>query len=285
MNRRLRMAEQALKGQMEAPESDQSTEGGKREKSTIQFPYLSLEEAVTIAMGVHALGNSCQTEQLAAHLNQKPNSGTFRLKLLTAKMFGLLTYSMGHLTLTPLGSRICDPQQDQAARVEAFLNIPLYQRVHEQFRGVNLPPSAGLEAAMVTMGVSPKQKATARQVFQRSAQYAGFFWSGTGRLVLPPGRGATAGAAATSSLEQNGGAPADATIVEKPRGGGYGGDGSDGGGCDPAIHGLIKRLPPPDSDWPLDKQARWLLAISHAFDVIYPREDDGRSLRIEIVKD
>jgi hypothetical protein len=49
--------------------------------------------------------------------------------------------------------------------------------------------------------------------------------------------------------------------------------------------GLIRRLPPADSDWPLEKQARWLLAVSHAFAVVYPREDDGKSLRIEIVKE
>jgi hypothetical protein len=67
----------------------------------------------------------------------------------------------------------------------------------------------------------------------------------------------------------------------------HGGGGNDGGSgdCDPAIKGLIKRLPAPDSDWPLEKQAKWLLAVSHAFDVVYPREDDGRSLKIEIVQD
>src|SRR5581483_7399356 len=121
-----------------------------------------------------------------------PDTGSFRLKLGTTKMFGLITYSMGSVTLTQLGMRICAPQQEQAAKPESFLQIPLYQRVYEQFKGANLPPLAGLEAAMVNMGVAPKQKDTARQVFHRSAQFAGFFWSGAGRLVMPPIKAGTA---------------------------------------------------------------------------------------------
>lgn len=273
------MADEALRDQVE-PNQPNGQDGGKpveRDRSTVQFPYLSLDEAITIAKGVHAISGTGQIDQVAAHLKQKPDTGSFRLKLGVTKMFGLITYSVGTVTLTELGKQICDPQQEQAAKVQAFLNIPLYQKVYEKFKGANLPPVAGLEMAMVDLGVAPKQKTTARQVFHRSATLAGFFWSGGDRLVQPPIKSGTTGA-----LVQ----PSAGTSIEKPEKPANGGGGGTGcGGDDPAIQGLIKRLPAPDSDWPLEKQAKWLLAISHAFEVIYPREDDGRSLKIEIAKD
>src|SRR5579864_6929883 len=178
------MAQEAVHEQAEPVESGEAQEGSKRERSTIQFPYVSMEDAGAIAKGIQAVGGtSCQIDQLAAHLNVKPDTGAFRLKLAAAKMFGFITYASGMATLEPLGSRLCDSTQEEQARAEAFLLVPLYQRVYEQFKGASLPPTSGLEAAMVTIGVSPKQKDTARQVFQRSAQYAGYFWSGLGRLV------------------------------------------------------------------------------------------------------
>ena len=41
-----------------------------------------------------------------------------------------------------------------------------------------MPPAAALEREMVELGVSPKQKDKARQVFERSAEQAGFFATG-----------------------------------------------------------------------------------------------------------
>jgi hypothetical protein len=271
---------------LEVPETTDGPEP-KREQSTISFPYNDLDDAVGIARGVQTVGGStCETGQLAAQLQMTVTGGGFRLRLLATKLFGLVTYSQGRVALTDLGSKICDPQREAGARVEAFLRVPLYRQLYDKFTNGVLPPNSGLEAEMVAMGVIKKQADKARQVFQRSATQANFFWSGAGRLVRPPQPRATTSEMATPSVGQNGGrAPSDeVTTVEKPRGGGSGGSGG-GGDCDPAIHGLIKRLPEPDSDWPLEKQAKWLLAISHAFDVIYPRDNDGRSLRIEIVKD
>ena len=278
------MTEEASIEEMEpeqGSEQGEAQDAEKRDKSSIKFAYLPLDDAITIAKGVHECGGSCQIDQLAAQLKQKHDTGSFRLKLGTTKLFGLITYAQkGNASLTPLGSRICDPQQEQQAKVEAFLGVPLYQRVYEQFKGATLPPSAGLEAAMVSMGVAPKQKTTARQVFTRSAAQAGFFWSGEGRLVMPviKSSGTPGGGSVNDSTRTNGNGEA-----QKEKTGDSGGSGG-GGGTDPAIQGLIKRLPAPDSDWPLEKQVKWLLAIAHAFEVVYPREDDVRSLRIEIVK-
>jgi hypothetical protein len=268
-------AEEALKDALSEPQSAQPIEvEGERDRSTIGFPYGDLDDAVAIATGVHGLGGSgCEVEQLAAKMNQSATGGGFRQQLLTAKVFGVATYTQGRITLSALGSRICDPKQANTAKTEAFLTVPLYKAVYDKFKSGTLPPAAGLEAEMVTLGVAKKQTGKARQVFQRSAMQAGFFWSGQDRLVMPPaGNGAPEKSRSDTPLTED---------HKPPKGNGGGGDGG-GVDCDPAIMGLIKRLPPPDTDWAIEKQVRWLLAISHAFDVVYPRED-GRSLKIEIV--
>src|ERR1035437_7448893 len=99
-------------------ESSQNGNGKQeREQSRILFPYQSLNEAVAVAKAVHEVqGSSCTLEQLAAHLGQSPTSSSFRLRISTAKIFGLATYSQGTITLTRVGTQICDPQQEAAAR-------------------------------------------------------------------------------------------------------------------------------------------------------------------------
>jgi hypothetical protein len=267
------MAEQATNEQQETPEQVKA----KRDKSSIQFAYLSLDEAVEIAVGVNAVGGmSCQLDQLAAHLGVKADTGSFRLRLGTSKLFGFVNISAGTVSLTPLGSRVCDTQQEQGARVEAFLNVPLYRQIHEQFKGGILPPPAGLEAAIVSMGVAPKQKTVARQVFVRSAGQAGFFAYGNNRLVAPAIRGVATGAAA-DSLPQTGGAPENIAEKTNNKGGG------DGGGpqLHPFVKGLIETIPKPGESWPIEKRVKWLQAASHVFDLIFA-EEIAVGLRIEI---
>ncbi len=269
------MANEALSDQLEVEDSE------KRVRSSIRFPYLPLDDAVAVAKGVHTVsGSSCQVDQLAAHLHQKADSSNFRLKLGTSSMFGVITHSQGTVTLTALGSRICDPQQEQAAKAEAFLAVPLYREVYEKFKGINLPPPAGLETAMGTMGVSPKQKSTARQVFHRSATLAGFFAYGPDRLVYPPIKGHAGQPAPSEPV--TGDAEAESRKTERNNGNG---SGSGGDGYHPFIAGLLKTLPEADSDWPMDARRKWLQAASHIFELIYKDSESKGSLRIEVQKE
>src|SRR5690242_18476847 len=84
--------------------SDAQAQGeAKREQSTIRFPYHDLADAITVARGVHAFGGTCENAQLAAQLQSTVTSGGFRLRLLAAKIFGLITYKEGRIMLTRLG--------------------------------------------------------------------------------------------------------------------------------------------------------------------------------------
>jgi hypothetical protein len=230
------------------------------------------DEGLEIAKAVHSLhGSSCQIEQVAAHIKQSPTSSGFRLKVSTAKTFGLVTASQGTITLTPLGSRICDSQQEKAARVDAFLTVPLYSAVYEKFKGMALPPTVGLEAALVSLGVAQKQKDRARQVLQRSAQEAGFFQFGTDRLVLPAIK-ANAAAPAVAPRE-------DVEPEKKKKNKEAEDDGED---LHPFIQGLLRKLPPPDSGWPNDKRAKWLQAAINIFDLMYTESEDDSKRTITI---
>lgn len=79
---------------------------------------------------------------------------------------------------------------DARARAEAFLSPELYSRMYEQHKGNALPPPAAIERQMEQLGVSPKQKDRARQVFMKSATYAGFVDPGSGRFIKPGNGGA-----------------------------------------------------------------------------------------------
>ena len=270
-------SEAVLKDEPEVPESTDSEGSGKRERSTIAFPYLDLDDSIEIAKGVHDLtGANCQWDQLAAKLDQSGTGGAFRQRVMTARMFGFITYSQSTITLTPLGSRLCDPQQEAAAKAEAFLNIPLYKAVYEQFRNVTLPPVPALENAMVGMGVALKQKDKARQVFQRSATQAGFFALGPNRLVIPAIRNSAAAPAVN---------PADPAVEDDKKKKKTKDD--DGEELHPFIQGLLKKLPPADSEWPNDKRAKWLQAAVNIFDLMYTESEDDskRTITIGFQKD
>lgn len=271
------MPAEAIKEPVENAVDAPETGEGERERSTISFPYNDLDDVVNVAKAVNAVGGtSCQWVQLAAKLGQTSTSGTLRLRMLAAKTFGLLTYDKNTVTLTPLGTRVCDSQQEKAARAESFLTVPLYAKVYEQFKTGSLPPVSGLEAAMVTLGVAPKQKDKARQVFQRSAKQAGFFEYGSDRLVMPSIR-ASAAAPAVTPTEP----PADDDTKKKKA------KDEDGEELHPFIQGLLKKLPPADSEWPNDKRAKWLQAAVNIFDLMYTESEDDskRTITIGFQKD
>ncbi len=256
-----------------APEPVEIDEGGedKRERSTVEFPYLDLDAAVGVAQGVHQVGgSSCGWDQLAAQMGQTAKGGGFRLRVMTAKTFGFVTYGQGTVTLTELGKRLNDPQQEKAAKADAFLKVELYSKIYEQYKNGTLPPADALESEIVKMGVAPKQKGKARQAFQRSANLAGYFWSGPNRLVRPSIKSS---AAAVPAMEPE----PETTEKKKKR------EDDDAPRRHPLIEGLLKELPEPQSEWTTEDRKKWLEMASTIFNVIYKDSDDSRgSLKVVV---
>jgi hypothetical protein len=237
----------------------------ERERSTIGFPYLDLDDAVEVARAVSEVGGrSCEWEQLAAKLQMVAKGGGFRMRVLTAKTFGMLSYDKSTVTLSEIGMRIVDGQQEKPARVDAFLAVPLYRRVYEEFKGTSLPASTGLENFMASVGVAQKQKDKARQVFLRSARQAGFFELSQDRLTTPAIRGSAK--PITQEPEQpNGGS-----------GGGGGGGQQPPNNLHPFIKGLLDTLPTVQTEWGFDARQQWLQTAAGIFNLIYRAAPDDK---------
>jgi len=256
-----------------APTADGATPTEEAQgRSTIKFPYLDQDDAVEVAKAIHTIaGKSCERDQLAAHFSVVATGGAFSLRLLTAKMFGFINSDKGTLSLTPLGSRVCDPQQEKAARAESFLLVPLYKAVYDDYKGQTLPGNLGLETAMEKLGVAPKQKDKARQVFQRSATQAGYFAYGTSRLVAPAMKAVTEEEkpkdADTDSDEEDG---KDNKLEKKKR--------------HHFIEGLLDKLPEADTEWTLEGRKKWLQTASNIFDLMYTAPEDDGELSVTLTK-
>ena len=252
-----------------------TAEKGRRERSTIQFPYGDLDDASSVARAIHEhAGTSCSLNQLAAYLKHTPSSSALRLRVTCARVFGLVTAEGAMIRLTDIGKHLVDPHCSAQAKTDAFLQVPLYAQLYKEFDGYPLPPAVALERKMHELGVSSKQTNKARQAFERSARQAGFFAHGPERLVMPAFSGRQT--------------PPAQPIVDGPSlstersGGGSGGDGGDTSGLHPLIQGLIKTLPPAGTPWKVNDRVKWLRAASYNFELIY--EGDG-SIRVDIEAD
>ena len=138
------------------------------------------------------------------------------------------------------------------------MTVPLFKALYENYKSGVVPPAAALEREIVGLGVSEKQKGRARQVFERSAEEAGFFEHGRNRLVMP------------------GLPPRDEKLDgDKSSGGKKGGNGNGGGNgptppeIDPIIKGLLARLPKAGETWPDAERKLWLQLLEGSFKLIY----------------
>lgn len=244
------------------------------ERSSVDFPYTDLDAAVELVRGVHnAGGTACDADQLAAQINMEAKGGGFRLRIGGAKSFGLITYERGgRVTLTDLGRQVIDPILERSARMNAFLAVELYQKVFDQFKGGPLPPQAGLERALVALGVGAGVKDRARQVLLRSAKQAGFFEHAADRLVKPSIRLESA----TSTKDDS--RPEMALDLRQSNSTGGGGGAGGGGRLHPLIQGLLLTLPEPGQEWPGQARIDWLTMASSIFRMIYPEQTPSKIL-------
>lgn len=235
-----------------------------REISSIAFPYDDLETAISVARTLYenAGGGEAALAQLAGWMKQTVSSGAFRLKISAARTFGLIeNMTRGNVRLTNLGAEILDPSRARSARVESFLTVPLYGALYEKYKGHLLPPAVGLEREIANLGVSSKQKDKARQVFERSADQAGFFQHGKDRLVLP-------GGAVTAAEPPTEAVPLAVQEPARIRSGGGGAD-EPPALLNPFVQGLLAKLPEPEGEWTVGDRAKWLQTAANIFDLIY----------------
>jgi len=233
-------------------------------------PYFELDASIAVADIIQQKGGgTCSPEQLATWLKYKSiGSGTYLTRVSAAnKHFGLIESVGDSFVLTERAKKILAPVMPEDAtnaKIDAFLNVPLFAKVYEHFRGSPLPPEVGLKNLFLnTYRVLPDRVAKAVRIFLNSAEQAGFFLA-TGdrsRMVKPTITIVTPPAASSSVANDEA-----SVIQEKPKGGG-GGDGT--GGVHSAIIGLLRELPQP-GPWEQQQKQRFLDAFKATIDFIYP---------------
>jgi hypothetical protein len=235
-------------------------ETGKRQRSSIGFPYMDLNEAITLAKAIHNnVGTgTCTLEQLAPWVKQSPTSSGFRSRLAASRLFGLINADRSDaLFLTELGRLVVDAKREREGRARAFLSVPLFSALHDKFKGSVVPPVAALEKELAALGVASTLTDTARRVMERSAEQAGFYESGRDRMVMP-------GFTPVAQREE------EKPLEEEPANG-AGGNG--GGGkappIDPIIAGLLARLPKSGDIWPEADRKLWLQLLEGSFKLIF----------------
>lgn len=253
-------------------DNSQAEAKATREVSTIGFPYLDLDDGIAVAKAMLAAGGvPLDRDQLASQMGQVPTSGNFNMKLSAARLFGLIDSPSGKYQLTPLGFEILDPARERAAKAAAFLQVPLYRRLYDEFKGKMLPPRpVALENTFVSYGVARKQKDKARHAFERSARIAGYFANGSeDRLVAPVVGRSDADQESAKAVEP----PAAAENSGRPP----------ATKMDPLVKALFDRLPKTEegvkTPWPVAERGRWLQAANLIFDMIYEGDDGDVDIR------
>ncbi|HEX9565317.1 MAG TPA: hypothetical protein VF981_15155 [Gemmatimonadaceae bacterium] len=264
------------------PEPDPKV-GKPRAKSGVAFPYWDLDSAIEVAQVMHdRAGGSCDNVQLAALLGYSGvSNGSFRTRVSAAKMFGIIEDTDdGRLRVSARGRTILSPvtpSDGQRARVEAFLAVDLFRRVFDRFHGGTLPEQVGLRNLLSgEYQVVPDRVAPTVRILLDSAQQAGLFdmAGNRTRMVMPVGVPAAASSERDSTPAATPASPPNGTTPKMGGGGGGGGgDGSDG--IDPAIVGLLRRLPPGGTAMTEKRRKALIDAFTNVIEFLYPDVDDG----------
>lgn len=204
----------------------------KRTRSELRFPVYGLPNSVLAAKAVHEKGGGATTnDHLAAFLGYRSaNNGAFLSRVAAAKLFGLIEGPPTRLTITPLAQKILMPirldSDPREALVEAFMRVPLYEAVYEEYRGKELPPEFGMKNALRTQfGVTPQRIDRAYRALMDSAEAAGFFEvRGSRSQLIMPTQARPASPASRDSAD-----------VSEPTREGFGGGGGEGGSPPPPV--------------------------------------------------
>jgi hypothetical protein len=261
----------SLKPVSETPEK---AARGAGPKSGTQYPYFDLDDSIAVARAVHERGGGACTRDVAAVAlgYSTTKSGAFVSRIYAAKQFGVIRIEGDTLATTDRAISILHPVMESDAingRRDAFLSVPLFQKVYEKFKGTALPPDLGLknllknEYKIVEDRINP-----ALRVMLKSAGQAGFFAvaGNKSRMIAPTGVVHTG----TGKLDAQPAKTDNDSQPERPKPAPTGG-GSDGPpGVHPALVAMLRELPRAGTEWPSAKKDRFLTAFRSIIDVVYP---------------
>lgn len=267
---------------MSDSQENQSSQAGAKvakrnsNRSSVSYPYFDFVQSLEVAKVVHEKGGgACTPDQLVAFLGYKNiNSGTYQVRLSSAKQFGLVRVDNGEIATTDRARQIFSPIMPEdviAAKAEAFLAVELFNSVYDAFQGSTIPSEGGLKNLLLQKYAFSEDRAgPAVKVLLESAEQAGFFSTGGRTKLIRP-------VVKTSEVEKKSAEvelpPAQTSHAEKvkvnsaPLNEGP-------AGVHSAIIGLLRELPPPGTLWPKRQKARFVKAFQATLDFIYLSDED-----------
>lgn len=245
--------------------------------SGIASPYFDHDTSLKVADVLHNVGGGrCAPDFLAVKLGYTSiRSGTFLTRVAAARAFGYITTENGNFTVTERALHALSPvlPEDRInAKADAFMAIPLFARLYEDYKGRTIPPEIGLKNLFLNnYKILADRVPVAVRVFMNSAEQCGYFQAGRDRLIRPVAAAARPDpmanlppakvAASTAELH------AQMGVGERRQGGGGGGD---GGGIHSALVGLLRELPKPGASWTPEDQQDFISAFTGLIKFIYP---------------
>jgi hypothetical protein len=246
----------------------ESLHGGS--KSAVLHPYFDLKDSIEVAKAVHDRGGGqCARDLVAAALGYSTTkSGAFLSRLSAAKQFGLIRTNGDIVSTSEASVAILHPvmeSEEVSARRDAFLSVPLFQKVYERFKGGSLPQEAGLMNLFKSeFKISDERLKPAVRVMMASAEQAGFFIAGgRTRLIAPGGSQSVVPKSEPSKIELNE-APTDRAKTAPssiPEG---------SANVHPALIAMLRELPRSGTEWPKAKKNLFMAAFRSIVDVVYP---------------
>lgn len=141
----------------------------------IEYPRASLKNAIELARDLDAVGGSSSWETVAEKSGRKIG-GSFQALVASAVKYGFVTSSKGRMTTTELFREhklAYTSQDEQRALRTAFLRIPVFARLVEQFRGRALPMEIFEKVLIREYGVPESDASRISGYFLEGAQSSG----------------------------------------------------------------------------------------------------------------
>jgi hypothetical protein len=154
---------------------------GSGKRAGKPYPQVSLEQALSIAQEIKAknAGNAWATEDVAAAVGRSSKTNEFYYLTAASRDFGLSegTRNTAQISLTELGRRAVyarSPEEELAAKKEAFLRVAIFKRVLEYYKGSDLPEMKYLGNTLEReFGLAPEYHEEFSRLFRENCQYLG----------------------------------------------------------------------------------------------------------------
>jgi hypothetical protein len=202
----------------------QSAQAEKRPRVRWTFPRATLEEALKIAYAIkdHNGGNPWEPEEIRKAIGAGTGGNAYFYLTAASRDYGLTTgtTSADKIALTDLGRDLVyapDSETEHALKLRAFLNVDVFKRVLEYYKGSNLPEMKYLgNTLQKEFGLAPETHEEFSRTFRENCQYLGITSGLPGEVGESPAPEGATVAPGTVTLAEPAGASKLAAFVIMP---------------------------------------------------------------------